>query len=169
MSDPPKSPSGRRLLRDLALLLLALLAFQWWQGRDAPSGPAPPLSGRLLDGRQVSLADYRGAPLLVHFWATWCPVCRLEEGGIEAVSERWPVVTVATGSGEAEEVRAYLRGQGVSLPVLVDPGGEIARRWGVQGVPASFVLDGGGRVRSATRGYSTAWGLRLRLWWYGRH
>jgi peroxiredoxin len=53
---------------------------------------------------------------------------------------------------------------GLNFPVLPDPYGELASAWGVAGVPASFVVDGAGRIRFATVGHTTEAGLRARLW-----
>ncbi len=153
-----------RWLRDIAAVLAVVALVQWWQARDAAQGPAPPLAGRLLDGGLAALEDYRGQPVLVHFWATWCPVCRFGEDAIERIARDHPVLTVATTSGTPDELSAYLANEGLSFAVLADEAGDLARSWGVHGVPASFVVDGDGRIAHATIGYSTEWGLRARLW-----
>jgi peroxiredoxin len=57
-----------------------------------------------------------------------------------------------------------MRQTGLDFPVLADPDGRIARRWGVFGVPATFVVDAAGQIRAATVGVSTGPGLRARLW-----
>ena len=165
-----KKNKGKRCRRwavELTVVLLAVAAIQWWQARDSISGQAPELQGRLLSGETFSLASLKGAPVLVHFWATWCPICRLEEDSIDGLAEDFPVITIATTSGEAAEVRAYLVEKGLDFPVLLDESGDIGREWGVKGVPASFILDGGGRIAHATVGYSSGIGLRLRLWLTG--
>lgn len=102
--------------------------------------------------------------MLVHFWASWCPVCRLEQDSIASIAGDRQVITVATTSGTAEEVAAYLAGEGLSMPVLLDEDGEIARRWGVSGVPATFIVNMAGDITHAGMGYSSEPGLRLRLW-----
>jgi len=150
-------------LRDIVLVLLVLAALQWWQARDLAAGPAPPLVGHLLDGTAYQL-DPGAGPVLVHFWASWCPVCRLEQDSIAQIAADRAVITVATTSGTRDEVAAYLQEQVLRLPVLLDEDGELARRWGVNGVPATFVVDREGRIRHAGKGYSTEIGLRLRLW-----
>jgi alkyl hydroperoxide reductase subunit AhpC len=70
-------------------------------------------------------------------------------------------------SGTADELVAYLQAQGVDYPVINDEHGRLAASYGVKAVPASFILDREGRVRFATRGYTTGWGIRLRLWLAG--
>jgi alkyl hydroperoxide reductase subunit AhpC len=70
-------------------------------------------------------------------------------------------------SGTEAEVRDYLAEQGVDYPVVNDERGTLSRSYGVMAVPMSFVLDSDGVVRFATRGYTTGWGLRFRLWLAG--
>ncbi len=146
---------------------MVFFAIQAWRAADLPDGPAPTLSGRLLDGRPFDLAR-ADRPLLVHFWATWCPVCRLEEGAIDDLARDHSVVTVALQSGGAEALRAYLSTRGLAFPVIADEEGELARRWGVRGVPASLIVGRDGRVRFRELGYTTGLGLRIRLWLAGR-
>ena len=168
LSDRPKRRGWLNWLRDILILLLLLAAFQWWQTRDLTGAPAPPLSGLLTDGRSVDLRDYRGQPVLVHFWAEWCPICRAEEGSLDALARDYPVLTVATQSGDAAAVAEYLRRQGLSFKTLVDESGKLAGRWGIRGVPSSYVIDAEGRIGAASVGYTTGIGLRLRLWWASR-
>ena len=63
-----------RWARDILILLLLVAAVQWWQARDMPRGPAPSLAGGGLNGEPMALANHRGEPVLVHFWASWCPI-----------------------------------------------------------------------------------------------
>jgi thiol-disulfide isomerase/thioredoxin len=163
VSKVSKRPRWFRWLRDIALLILVFAVVQWWQARNLVKGPAPPLVGHLVDGSPYQLVAAEG-PILVHFWASWCPVCRIEQDSIASIAADRPVMTVATTSGSAHEVAAYLRGQGLEMPVLMDEDGAIARSWGVTGVPAGFIVDTDGDIRHAGMGYATETGLRLRLW-----
>jgi peroxiredoxin len=147
------------------LLLLALyLGARAWQTRELASGMAPELSGLTLEGHAVSLADYRGAPLLLHFWATWCSVCALEQDSIDALARDHQVLTIALQSGDAGDVRRHLQREGLNFPVLLDSQGRIAGRYGVKGVPATLIIGPGGHIRFREVGYTTGTGLRLRLW-----
>ena len=149
---------------EVLIFMVLVFAIRSWQQRDIPSGPAPILEGRLLDGKAYSRPE---KPVLVQFWGTWCPICRTEEKSIDPLSKSHPVVTVALKSGSGQEVSAYMKAHGLNFAVLNDPDGLISARWGVHAVPASFVLDASGRVRFAEFGYTTATGLRARLWLAG--
>jgi thiol-disulfide isomerase/thioredoxin len=164
MSDSTTKPRrGRSWLIQLLLVVAVLAGLQYWRTRDAASGPAPGLSGVLLDG-QTFAWDTAPRPLLVHFWATWCPVCRMQQGTINGLARQGNVVTVALSSGDASEILGYLREHDLDLPVLSDPQGVIAARWAVAGVPTSFVVDADDTIRFVTSGYTTGAGLRSRLW-----
>jgi len=163
-----RTPRNQRWVRRLAWLLAFVVVFaavRWYQQRDMVSGQSPPIDAVLLDGGSIALSELRGRPVLVHFWATWCPICEFEQGAIEALSRDYQVVTVAMRSGDSLAVEAHMREQGLSFPVVVDEDGYLARSYGVRGVPASFVLDAAGRIRFREVGYTTPLGLRMRLWW----
>ncbi len=164
-NNPDKRPRRRwvRWLRDAVLLLVVFVLIQWWQARNLVEGEAPSLVGHLVDGSPYQL-DVRNGPVLVHFWATWCPICKLEQDSIDSIAEDHPVITIATTSGTADEVSAYLAEHELSMPVLLDEGGDIGRAWGGQGVPATFIVDQQGIIRHAGMGYSSEIGLRTRLW-----
>ncbi len=147
-----------------ALLLLLYLAVQAWQGRDAPSGPAPPFSATTLDGRAVTLEAYRGRPVLLYFWATWCNVCALTRDAVDAIALDHPVLTIASQSGSDAKVAAYVAEHDFRAPVVNDRSNEITRRYGVRAYPTFFILDGEGHIREVEVGLTSEWGLRLRLW-----
>ena len=157
-----------RWLLEFALLVLVFLVVQAWLTRDAPRGAAPEISGALLDGSPITLSSLQGEPVLLHFWASWCPICGLEQGSIDAIAQQHRVLTIAIDEGPAKAVSAYLREAGVDYPVLHDPTNDIARDYAIRGVPTSFILDPGGHIRFVEQGYTTGVGLRLRLWWAGR-
>lgn len=153
-----------RWVREVALVIAIVLGVRAYQQRNMPSGPAPALHGLALDGARVSLEEYRGKPVLVHFWATWCGVCSAEQGNIDALAGDLPVLSIASQSGSADEVQAYVRAHGIKPRVIVDEPSVLARRFGVSAYPTSFVLDAEGRIRHVEVGYTTEAGLRLRMW-----
>jgi thiol-disulfide isomerase/thioredoxin len=178
-TDDSNAPNGRRHRRwgrrlrrlglEVAIVLLVLTAVHWYRARPLADGMAPGLGVNGLEPlAQINLSlPPSNGPTLVHFWASWCPICKLEEGSIEALGERYKVITVAMQSGTDEEISRYLSERGLNLQVIADPNGELARQWGVQAVPASFIIDRDGRIRFRRIGYTTGVGLRARLWLAG--
>ena len=163
------APGGKlrplRWLLQACLLLGAIYLLHLHQVRHVVEGPAPAFSGRLLDGERVSLQDFRGQPVLLHFWATWCPVCRLEQAAIDEISRDYAVLSVALDDISDDVLQDWMTEQGVSFAVIRDPGGVIAGKFGVSAVPSSLIIDANGNIRFVEVGYTTELGLRLRLWW----
>jgi peroxiredoxin len=165
--EPTGNSLTRRLLSwlgQIALVVILLFLLHLWQTRNLVEGDAPPLTGQTLSGVRFELAKQTEWPLLVHFWATWCPVCKLETGGIVSLSQDYPVVTVAMQSGSEKDVRQFLDQEGFQLPVINDSDGSLAAAWGVSGVPTSYVVDQDGRIRFTSVGYTLPLTLRMRLW-----
>lgn len=159
---------GRRLLNWLlqGLLLVTLLTLlHLWQTRHAASGDAPPLTGRTLSGEFFDLSAQADTPIIVHFWATWCPVCRLELDNLADLYPQYPLISVAMLSGTETDVQAFLQPRGLQLPVINDPQGRLAKSWGVTGVPATFIVDSGKQISFVEVGYTSGLGLRMRYWW----
>ena len=114
-----------------------------------PAGAAPAFRTTDLDGRPVSLEDYRGRPVLVNFWASWCVPCRNEFPLFKEVNgERLAVLGVVfqdTRSAAAE----FMEDQGATWPGLVDPGGRIADDYDVgfrPGLPVTVAIDAAGAL-----------------------
>ncbi|MDO5693350.1 MAG: protein disulfide oxidoreductase [Pseudomonadota bacterium] len=162
----------RARLGTLGMVLAVFLTTHLWQTRHVPSGPAPEFSALAVsarDGAVLSLAQWRaahpGRPVALHFWAEWCPICKVEEHSVSRVSRDWPVLTVAMQSGDVAAVRRVLARRSLSWATVIDPDGTLAARYGFRAVPAFVVIGGDGRIRATSVGYTSEIGMRLRLWW----
>lgn len=153
-----------RLAAEVLVFLVVLLAMERFMTRHAARGPAPALSAVQIDGRSIDVRSLQGRPALVYFWATWCPVCTAQQSAIDNILGDIPSITVAMRSGGSTEIRGHQAKSGLNWPVIDDADGAISASWGVSGVPAAFILDADGHIRFVTRGYTTALGLRTRLW-----
>jgi len=153
-----------KISRDIAILFVIFMAIGLYMKRNAVSGQSPMIQGVLLSNAPVSLVQLRGKPVLIHFWATWCRICRYEQDGIDDIARDYQVVTVSMSSGTKKEVQTYMLNNGLTFPVLNDPDAVLSKRYGVKGVPASFILDAQGKIRFTEIGYTSEWGLRFRLW-----
>jgi cytochrome c biogenesis protein CcmG/thiol:disulfide interchange protein DsbE len=113
--------------------------------------PAPALAGTTLSGGRVDLASYRGRWVWVNFFASWCPPCQQEQPALvtfafqhRAVGDAALVAVVfddTTGNARAFDVST-----GATWPSVIDPGGQIALRYGVRGPPEWFLISPGGKV-----------------------
>jgi peroxiredoxin len=113
---------------------------------------APEFSLQALDGRTVSLAEFRGKVVMVHFWATWCPPCVEEMPTLEQLSRLlrardFEILAVSVDEGGAGAVAAFMQRNGLSIPVLLDPARSIAKLYGTFKFPETYVIDRQGVVR----------------------
>jgi thiol-disulfide isomerase/thioredoxin len=117
----------------------------------------PALSAPGLDYVPNKLANYAGRIVLVHFFAKWCESCREEMNSLSALARRQtagtPIAIVAVDFGEVpERVRRYLAREPVNFPILLDLDRSIAKAWGVEALPTTFVLGRQLRPRFRTVG-----------------
>ena len=155
-----------RYLFELIIIVALVFAFRGWQQRNMVSGIAPDIQGVLMDDSITQLKNYRGKPVMLHFWATWCPFCKLEENGITSIAKDWPVLTIAYQSGDKADIEKHLKERELeSWATISDPDSRLAELYGVTGVPTTFIIDANGNIRFREVGLTSAWGLRARLWY----
>ncbi len=170
MSESKPTRSWRHRLRRWALEALVFvgifLAIRAWQHRAVAFGVAPSIGATDLGGERLDAIEGRERPVLVHFFASWCGVCDAEEPNIAMLARDHDVIAVASQSGDAERVRAWIEHETElgSVRVLVDPDGAIAARWGVSAFPTGFYLNRSGEIEHVEVGYTTLFGMRLRMW-----
>jgi peroxiredoxin len=145
-----------------AVLLIALWASVWTPSAVArpdvaglldpipeqPEAPGFDLEGP--DGETYRLADMRGKPVIVNFWATWCPPCRAEMPALQRAWEQLEeqgVMLVAVNVGETkEEIDAFAAQVEVDFPLPMDTEMTVSQSWPMRGLPTTFVVDPEGRL-----------------------
>jgi cytochrome c biogenesis protein CcmG, thiol:disulfide interchange protein DsbE len=114
--------------------------------------PAPDLQVLGLDGQILRLSEFRGQPVWLNFWATWCPPCRAENPDIEAIQREFAdrgLIVLAVSVGESPEVvRGYVERVGLSSTVGLDLNSVAAARYRVAGLPTHVFIDRRGTVRA---------------------
>ena len=122
-----------------------------------PPFPAPGFSLPDLNGKPRTLESYRGQYVLLNFWATWCPPCLEEMPSMEKLQQKFsahPFTIVAASSDEAgaTAVQPFVDKLGVTFPILLDTNKEVAKVYGAQDLPLSFLIDPNGQVIAAAKG-----------------
>jgi cytochrome c biogenesis protein CcmG/thiol:disulfide interchange protein DsbE len=114
--------------------------------------PAPDFRLPSLDGQAISLTDFKGKPVLINFWATWCGPCRGEMPFIQQVYEEWQgrgLILLAINIGETpSQVAEFMQSQGLSFPVLVDTEGKVAEKYNIQYIPSTFFIARDGIIQN---------------------
>ena len=122
--------------------------------------PAPDFQLPALDGRgDVRLADYRGRPVIVNFWASWCNPCReefplLKQALREHRDQRLAVIGV-TYQDIPSDSRAFVKQRSAGWPQGVDDGGAVANAFGVRAIPQSFFVRADGTVAARVFGFTS--------------
>jgi thiol-disulfide isomerase/thioredoxin len=169
VAPPPSKKAWRsRLIRwslEIALVLAVFFLIRAWNAPTLPDTILPPLVGQTLDGKIIDSRDTQGRPLIVHIWAEWCPVCRMELQGMNELARDTPVMSIAWKSGDDAAMRRFLAQEKLALPVINDPRGKLLAPLGIKAVPLHLVVDAAGRIHFVETGYTTPWGLRARVWW----
>ncbi len=118
--------------------------------------PAPDFVLRDLTGRPARLSEYRGKPVLVNFWATWCTPCKAEMPMfVRAHNEHQAeglVVLALDVQEKTDAVNSFLAALPLPFPVLLDERGEVASLYRVRGLPSSYFINGDGLLVKAKRG-----------------
>lgn len=117
----------------------------------------------LRDIHNNIIAIDKQTPLVVHFWATWCPTCKLEASNIESISKSYPLVSIAVNSGSNEKIERFMKEHELNYTVVNDTQGELAKKFGVEAYPTTLIYDGDGKLRFSEVGYTTTLGLEARM------
>ncbi len=130
---------------------------------SAPSGTSSPIEGVQvgnlapdfqlpnLDSGALSLNELRGKPVILNFWATWCRPCVTEMPYLQEIHEEYSdegLMLLAIDIDEnPSQVEEFLQNNNLSLPVLLDIGGVVAQKYGIQYIPTTYFIDGDGVIQ----------------------
>jgi peroxiredoxin len=107
-------------------------------------------------GNEVRLSDYRGRPVVLNFWATWCRPCRKEMPQLVAASERYGdegLVVIGLNLQEGRSIiEPFAQDYGVDFPILIDRDGEVGDEYRLLGLPTTYFIDKSGVIRSIFTG-----------------
>lgn len=161
-------PKQRRVLLTLILLAgLAWIASSADRTGTSTAGRIPaPQKGFLAPdftlstpgGEEISLATFRGKPVLVNFWATWCPPCRAEMPAIQrAYTEYAPQGLIVLGVNSTAQdnpldIAPFITEYGLTFPILLDETGEVARKYELASLPSTFFVGRDGVISEVVAG-----------------
>jgi thiol-disulfide isomerase/thioredoxin len=112
---------------------------------------APDFTLNGLDGQETSLSGFRGRPVLLNFWATWCGPCQMEMPLLQGIYEKWAgtglVLLAVNLQEDPASVREFVESAGYTFPVLLSPGNDVPLAYNIRGIPATFFIDADGVIR----------------------
>ena len=151
----------KEILIAIAILFIFTNITSYLRKPEITSTSLPQLEVKLLDGSNYKTK--KGKPLVIHFWATWCPTCKLEASNIEAVSKAYDVLTIAVNSGTDAKIQAYMKERDLTFKVVNDAEGTWAKQFHVEAYPTTFIYDANGELKFTEVGYTSTAGLLARL------
>lgn len=153
----------RRWETMLWVVVLGFIGWRIWPqvaaaiGVTSGSTTAPPFQLTTLDGNAVTDQQLRGKVVLVNFWATWCPPCRVEMPGFQRAYEKFKdegfvVLGVAMDAGGTDGVRQFITERQITYPIAMATSSAVRDFGGVRLLPTSFLIDRDGRIRHEVSG-----------------
>ena len=134
------------------------ITHEFTQGIE-PGQQPPDFTATDLQGQSHHLRDIHSKPVLVHFWATWCPYCRAEIPKIKKLQEQWgskgalEIITISVDE-DLDKVKKFLAAQPLPYPVIADVSQRpaLAELYHVEGIPASYLIDRDGLIANRFEG-----------------
>jgi peroxiredoxin len=125
----------------------------------ATAVPAPDYELANLEGTKVRLSSYRGKVVVLNFWAAWCPPCKQEIPWLNELQKQYgddlQVVGVTVDDEDSAELSAFVKEMKFRFPVLHSTPEAESAYLGIAGVPVTYFLDRGGRIRKKTSGLTS--------------
>jgi peroxiredoxin len=138
-----------------ALAATLMLALPAWAG--AADVQAPAFTLQSLDGKTVTLGQYKGDVVMINFWASWCGPCRQEMPLLDDIYKQYKdmgfVLLGVNVEPDASNANGWLKKTPVSYPILYDPKSSVSQLYSVQAMPTTVIIDRQGVVRYVHNGY----------------
>ncbi|MEN4052899.1 MULTISPECIES: protein disulfide oxidoreductase [Sulfurimonas] len=155
----------KEILYFIITITIVANAMSLYRSQSLSSAPLEMRSFKLIDNSTYSLDSKK--PILIHFWATWCPTCKLEAANINFLNRYYQIITIAVKSGSDYEIKKYLDKHDYHFKVVNDKDGSLSRKFKIAAYPTTFIYDTKQQLRFSEVGYTSTFGLWLRLLWAG--
>lgn len=153
----------KEILYFIVIITILANAISLYKSQDLTKEPLKIDEFQLIDGSTYSTLKQK--PLLIHFWATWCPTCKLEASNIDFIAKHFNVVTIAVNSKNNANIQKYMQKNHYSFKVVNDNNGILSSKFHVAGFPTTFIYDKNKKLLFSDVGYSSTLSLYLKMWW----
>jgi peroxiredoxin len=122
---------------------------------------APDFTLQTLDGQPIKLSDFRGKPVLLNFWATWCEACKKEFPAMQRLysqlkGDGFEIIAVSVDRRNRDRIEDFVKAYEIDFPILLDPQQKARRDYFIRGLPTSYLIDSAGDLRGFISG-ARAW------------
>ena len=161
-----KNWSIKKILKEIAITLVMVfvvsIVLNYIRKPDTDV-QIPNIKTTSILGQEILFDSEQNRTTVIHFWATWCPTCKLEAPNIERIKDKTHVITVAVNSGTDEALLSFMKERGYTYNVVNDRDGKLAEKFGVGVFPTTFIYNSKGELEFSEVGYSTTLGLEARI------
>lgn len=148
-------------LKYIVFAVIVFNAASYYRSMDLNKEKLEYKSFKLLDETIYTVQSDK--PILIHFWATWCPVCKLEAPNIEKISKNFEVISIATQSGSKKEIQQYMIDNKLTFNVVNDNDGKYSKAFNISVFPTTFIYDKNKELQFTEVGYTTTADLYTRM------
>lgn len=155
----------KKNIKDIIIFVLLLFvvtnALSYYRSLDLNKNKLTIETFKLLDNTNYKIPQNK--PILVHFWATWCPTCKFEAQNIEKISKDYEVITIAVQSGSKKEIQKYLDENKLTFRVVNDKNAFYSQKFNIKAFPTTLIYDKDKNQKFSDVGYTTTAGLYSRM------
>lgn len=155
----------KEILFFVVVMTILANALSFYKSQSLTQKPLNIQSFQLLDGQEYKVA--RNKPIMIHFWATWCPVCKLEASNINFLSKHFEVITIAVKSGSNDAIKKYVNKHHYTFKVVNDANAKLSSQFQITGFPTTFIYNKNKKLLFSDVGYTSTLSLYLKMWWAG--
>ncbi len=145
----------------VVMLIIAINGVSYYRALDLNKDSLNIDKFTLLDNNTYTIPTDK--PILIHFWASWCPICEFEAPNIEEVSKDYEVITIAVQSGSDEAIQRYLDEHKLKFKVVNDEDGFYFQKFNIKVFPTTLIYDKNKNLKFSEVGFTTTAGLYARL------
>lgn len=145
----------------IIILIIIANGISYYKSLDLNKNKLDIQTFTLLDNNKYTLA--KNKPILIHFWATWCPICKVEAPNIQELSKDYEVITIAVQSGSKKEIEEYLAENKLTFNVVEDKDNFYSQKFNIKVFPTTLIYDKDKNLKFSEVGYSTTIGLYSRM------
>ncbi len=158
----------KKIIKEVLFFIVALFIISnilnYFNAPKLNSKKIPNFTAKTLNNYLFSSTSVRKKPILIHFWATWCPICKVENSSINSLSSKFNVITIVESSGNNQKIKKFLKKYHLKFHVINDNSGTIASLFHITAFPTTFIYSSKNKLLFSDVGYSSYIGLYLKMY-----